>query len=107
MQKNIKILPIFLLLVHLTGLGIQLFHRHEHLDQVKKVIVSFTDPANSVHDDEDNCSICYFSSQHISCEPDNMSGFIIVEESVFFTNNYNSYLLNTPSDIPQRGPPQA
>jgi hypothetical protein len=107
-SKN-KIFPIFLLLVHLIGIGIQSFHYHTHFvtKESDKTVFTLSSVLHNHSDNEDNCSICYFSNQHVSHETIQFHCFGLGLQYINETSEYNFYFLTIPSEIPQRGPPQS
>jgi hypothetical protein len=105
-SKN-KILPIFLLLVHFAGIGIQSFHYHNHfiVKWSDKTVFTLSTVMHNHYDNEDNCSICYFSNQHVSYETIQFHCFGLGLQYINGISEYNFCFSTIPSEIPQRGPP--
>jgi hypothetical protein len=104
-----KTIPFILLLTHLLGVGIQAFHHHTHFTGNKSNNVYFllSDIDSHNDDNEQNCSICYFASQHVSCEPSLYKPQILNFEIFYQTENYCSQEPAAPVSIPTRAPPQS
>lgn len=107
-MKKEKIIPVILLIVHLVGVAIQSFHHHEH-ESCKKsfVIPVFIPIGNEKHESEDHCAICYFISQHVSCQPieyktELLEPLALISICKFQLDSYYSIF-----SIQQRAPPSA
>ncbi len=107
-MKKEKLIPGILLIVHLIGIVIQSFHHHEHQGSTKySGVVVFISSTNEKHESEDHCAICYFISQHVSCQPIEYKTKLLEPQALISISKSQLDSYYSIFSIQQRAPPSA